>query len=300
MDRNSKIEYAYTMGDIKASDDFGGIIGYNNDQSSIEYCFNNANLKGNQIGGIVGRNIGSIENCYNTGELTTIGEMGNVIGGIASYSSGSIINCYNTGKIHNEGKITNGIISIGGVVGSLRDGNIENCINYAEILINSETGWKLDIGGIVGANEGFDDENAVIKNLYNLGNLNITGISKNTDKGQVGGVIGNYEATGINNLNISLCYNAGEIIDTPIFSGNFIGKIEGENKIVSGDISSNYCLNNLKPIGNISELPSTIGISQISKDEMNLKIKDVNDILGENFMEDTNNINNGYPILFWQ
>ena len=302
MDRNSRVEYSYVRGKIKSigSSATGGIAGYNNDNSSVVCCYNNANIEGNRIGGIVGENTGIIENCYNVGELITIGKGGNRIGGIAGYSSGSIINCYNTGKIHNEGEITNGIIWIGGVVGNLRNGNIENCINYAGILINSATGWELNIGGIVGNNDGFDDQNIILRNVYNLGNLSVTGVSIREDRGQVGGIVGNYTATNLNNFKIISCYNAGEILYTPIFSGSFIGKLVGENYIESGDINSNFCLNNIKPIGNMDSEQSIIGISQISKDEMNSKIENVKEILGENFKEDTNNINNGYPILFWQ
>ena len=56
-------------------------------------------FKGNEfVGGVCGRNEGTITNCYNAGNLTAI-QSGANIGGICGDNDGTIANCYNTGTV---------------------------------------------------------------------------------------------------------------------------------------------------------------------------------------------------------
>ena len=58
-------------------------------------------FKGNEfVGGVCGRNDGTITNCYNTGNLTAIDPTA-AIGGICGYNGngGTIANCYNTATV---------------------------------------------------------------------------------------------------------------------------------------------------------------------------------------------------------
>ena len=67
------------------------------------------------VGGVCGRNGGSLTNCYNTGNVR-----GNeTVGGVCGMNSGSLTNCYNTGNV--QGKET-----VGGVCGR-NPGTITNC-----------------------------------------------------------------------------------------------------------------------------------------------------------------------------
>ena len=87
----------------------GGIAGSVSESATIKNCFvdgsiNASYFSGSDIGGIVGSNSGTIQNCYNMSSISasaTVADPRVVYngGGIAGYSSGTISNCYNTGNI---------------------------------------------------------------------------------------------------------------------------------------------------------------------------------------------------------
>ena len=105
-------------------------------------------FKGNEfVGGVCGRNDGTITNCYNTGNLTAI-ESSAAIGGICGINDngGTIANCYNTGTVTATGSTA----SVGGVCGcSLAP--ISNCYNIGTVTATSS---GADISGICGYNFG--------------------------------------------------------------------------------------------------------------------------------------------------
>ena len=105
-------------------------------------------FKGNDfVGGVCGRNDGTIINCYNAGNLTDI-ESSAGIGGICGYNGkgGTIANCYNTGTVTATGSAA----SVGGVCGcSLAP--ISNCYNIGTVTATSS---GADISGICGYNFG--------------------------------------------------------------------------------------------------------------------------------------------------
>ena len=112
-------------------------------------------FKGNEfVGGVCGRNGGTITNCYNAGNLTAI-ESSAAIGGICGYNDGgTITNCYNTGTVTATGQVA----SVGGVCGS-STAPISNCYNIGTVTATSSS---ADISGICGYNFG------PIKNCYYL------------------------------------------------------------------------------------------------------------------------------------
>ena len=101
-------------------------------------------FKGNVfVGGVCGRNDGTITNCYNAGNLTAIDPTA-AIGGICGYNvnGGTIANCYNTGTVTATGSVA----SVGGVCGcSLAP--ISNCYNIGTVTATSS---GADISGICG------------------------------------------------------------------------------------------------------------------------------------------------------
>ena len=105
-------------------------------------------FKGNDfVGGVCGRNDGTITNCYNAGNLTAIDPTA-AIGGICGYNGkgGTIANCYNTGTVTATGSVA----SVGGVCGcSLAP--ISNCYNIGTVTATSS---GADISGICGYNFG--------------------------------------------------------------------------------------------------------------------------------------------------
>ena len=77
----------------------GGIVG-SHSSGSILLSYNKAAITGGKdnygyLGGIAGSASGSIENCYNWGNLQT----GKYFGGLVGYLSGTITNCYSTGSV---------------------------------------------------------------------------------------------------------------------------------------------------------------------------------------------------------
>ncbi len=133
---------------------------YFNDNSTRIGLFGSSNADGNIknvgvvdsyfkgddfVGGVCGRNDGTITNCYNAGNLTAI-ESSATIGGICGYNGGTIVNCYNTGTVTATGSIP----SVGGVCGC-SIAPISNCYNTGTV---TATGSSADIGGICGYNFG--------------------------------------------------------------------------------------------------------------------------------------------------
>ena len=111
-------------------------------------------FKGNEfVGGVCGRNDGTITNCYNAGNLTAI-ESSAAIGGICGYNGGTVTNCYNTGTVTATGSIA----SVGGVCGC-SIAPISNCYNIGTVTATSS---GADISGICGYNYG------PVKNCYYL------------------------------------------------------------------------------------------------------------------------------------
>ena len=134
--------------------------------------------------------------------------------------------------------------------------------NVEKCYNNGNIDGDNNIGGIVGINKGS------ISSSYNTGK--ITGVG--------------YRAGGICGQNSS---------DSYIYSCYNIGNVDVENNpggIVGGDfgtITNCYYLNTIIKDSN----------EQAKSEE---ELKNMFSELGSDFKEDTENINNGYPILIWQ
>ena len=113
---SGKIEKLSVSGDINGNNYVGGVVGLN--LGSVENCHNTGTVTGtgDYVGGVVGDNRGSVINCYNTGTVS-----GNRVGGVVGYNISSVTNCYNTGTVTG----TDGYV--GGVVGYNISGNVTGC-----------------------------------------------------------------------------------------------------------------------------------------------------------------------------
>lgn len=119
---SGKVEAAYNTGAINASGstNVGGIAGVNEQGGELDQVFNtvmtadgqNAITGGNNVGGLIGTNSGTLSNAYNTTEVkpTNSGVVGNAVG----ENSGTITNIYaaNTtghliGSGYDKSKVTN-------------------------------------------------------------------------------------------------------------------------------------------------------------------------------------------------
>ena len=199
----------------------GGVCGWNT--GTIENCYNTGDVSGTSeysfvyAGGVCGLNdYGTIENCYNTGDVSGTCEYGFVYaGGVCGLNDyGTIENCYNTGDV--SGTSEYGFVYAGGVCGLNDYGTIENCYNTGDV---SGTGTRTDASGHAGGVCGCNDY-GTIENCYNTGEVSGTGTS--TDgAGYDGGVCGRNTGT------IENCYNTGEV--SGIYGFVYAGGVCGAN-----------------------------------------------------------------------
>lgn len=165
-----KITNCSFSGYVSGNDEVGGIAGVNEDGGEIRKCTSSAAIVGNHsTGGIAGSNHGIINNCTNSGEINTHSEevsydleditmesledwnsTSNVAahvdsGGIAGISDGKIYYCTNTGSVGYPHVGYN----VGGIVGRLHQGYLQNCTNTGHIQ------GRKDVGGIAGQMEPF-------------------------------------------------------------------------------------------------------------------------------------------------
>ena len=184
----------------------GGVVGYNTTNGTlngtISASHNTGAVKGEQyVGGVVGNNHTVVEDCYNTGQVTSTGDYaGGVVGRNTYYFfdpsreewKGEISTSYNTGAV-------SGGSYVGGVAGY-------NCVTIAQCFnTGSVTGSRNYTGGVVGCNAYYIDDRfepagvvkkypGEIQNTYNAGA--VTGVD------YVGGVFGHLEE----NASANECY----------------------------------------------------------------------------------------------
>jgi len=135
-------------GSVSGRYNIGGLVAYNY-IGSISNCYSTGDVNGvEHVGGLVGENQGSISNCYSTGDVSG----GWWVGGMVGENQGSVSNCYSTGDV-------NGLDEVGGLVG--HNGTIEWLPRqppreFPGFIHNSySTGnvqGEFNVGGLVGYN----------------------------------------------------------------------------------------------------------------------------------------------------
>jgi type II secretion system protein G len=174
---------------INSDKNYIGLFGCISETSEIKKIgLENINVAGGDyVGGLVGKNYGTITDCYATGEVTGNENTGGLVG--RTYFS-PITNCYATGNITGN-KYT------GGLVGRNDDGTLTNCYATAEVIGGSNT------GGLVGWNCG------PIENCYATGNVN--------GADRTGGLVGRNDET------LTNCYATGEVTGNNDYTGGLAG-----------------------------------------------------------------------------
>lgn len=167
---HGKILNCSVYGNVSGDQDVGGIAGVNEASGEIRRSQSLALVTGNHsAGGICGSNLGTLNNCKNTGSIniystevtyeledltmenledlnsTANAEAHTDTGGIAGYSEGKIYYCSNSGTVGYQHIGYN----TGGIVGRLHQGYVQNCTNTGHIM------GRKDVGGIVGQMEPF-------------------------------------------------------------------------------------------------------------------------------------------------
>ena len=176
----------------------GGIVGTAKGVT-ITNCINNGDVVDSMlsatypycVGGIAGSatSASRITNCGNIGAVTSrLKSTGGVVGTFA----GTVEKCFNTGDV-------DGIYNVGGIVGAIysKETKITDCYNLGKVTCNVPTKELSEkcskgVGGIVGNPGSTSNKGNVVTNCYNAGT--ITNADAATTDITVGGVIGSSSA----------------------------------------------------------------------------------------------------------
>lgn len=179
-------------GSITGTHETAGIIGYSDHSEISNCTNSGAVSGFATVGGIVGKmGGGSIVSCKNTATVKAskardIDGDGNLdgayLGGIAGWIAGNVNNCYNSGTVTTETSWGNSNI-VGGIVGFLVNGKtVSYCYNSGTIVGSSQ------IGGIIGYLPG---ALTTVTYCYHSGRINSVWNENNVAKGSLGYITGN-------------------------------------------------------------------------------------------------------------
>ena len=165
-------------------------------------------------GGLIGSASGSVENCHVTGLTMTMTTPDS--GFTAAYWIGGLVGALDAGQINEcstSGKIIekSGKGSIGGLIGELGE---TSKITYsrADVALDVKADYYggADVGGFIGKGNGKSNAETVIRNCYATGNV--------TGGAYTGGFAG-----GIWGLNIINCYATGNVSGAAASMASFVG-----------------------------------------------------------------------------
>lgn len=174
-------------GEVTAGDWVGGVVGYN--EGTVDNCHNEVAITvkenvfdGAWAGGIVGENRGTVQDCSNNGKVaaTTDLMMEAGVGGVVGDNSGTIENCCNNDTVTVTAETTFYLTSgTGGIVGYNYYGTVYKCRNEAAVKAEGD---DANVGGVVGGN---NIQTYSINSCINKGSVAAKG-----DRADVGGVAG--------------------------------------------------------------------------------------------------------------
>ncbi|OGN97592.1 MAG: hypothetical protein A2Z77_04310 [Chloroflexi bacterium RBG_13_51_36] len=146
----------------------------------------NGNVIGyDSVGGLVGKNEGTVRSSYACGNVT--GDLG--VGSLVGVNGGTVANSYSSGRVI-------GRDDIGGLVGE-NEGTVSNSYSVGTVSGNDF------IGNLVGVNGG------TVSNSYTSGSVNGSDF--------VGGLVGRNEGT------VSKCYSMGSVAGNE-YAGGLVGQ----------------------------------------------------------------------------
>lgn len=219
--------------------------------------------------------------------------------GLFSYNYGTIINIglKNVNITENYIPPTGSrTCFVGGLVGRNNGGKISNVYVSGNISSKlSEEGYPyaaIRTGGIVG-----QVTDSILENSYNLSNVNIKGFSKSDGMPNLGGLAGSlsFNASLINSYNIGYIDNS-QNQEGIIVAGSIVGSISQS----SATITNCYYLQSTYSTGIGDNHGTADNKENLVKSSDYMKSDEFLNLLGNNFKKDSQNINNGYPILNWQ
>jgi hypothetical protein len=152
---NSSKEYQIQVAGLFGVVGSGGMVKNVNISGNVSGDIYSRNSTGVYIGGLVGTNFGTVEECFSTCAISNLSinnddyiGIGGLVGN--AYSGAVIRNCYNVGAVSADIYVTDTSYRnyIGGMVG-LADCQLYNCYSAAPISISTNS-YNLRLGGFVG------------------------------------------------------------------------------------------------------------------------------------------------------
>ncbi|MBQ0040485.1 MAG: fibronectin type III domain-containing protein [Clostridiales bacterium] len=265
----------------------GGIAGIAEGSTSIYNCTSTSVIDGDGsgVGGIVGTVKGSgirIQKCRNDGKITSISnKVGGILGDGGSYTV-AVSNCKNYGDITTEMRGSSYKYSVGGIIGFC-EGNTtcSGCVNNGTVTANGTT---CSVAGIAG-----NMSKGTIENCYNAGSI-VSNTSN--DAAEVAG-IANLGSTKSYNVTVENCYNIGKMSKGAANKAHTFGGI-----VAGGSIDCNKIENSFCSTSSVAAVGGSAGIAgEVVADDM---LKTYAATLGSAYLDDTDNANQGFPVLAWE
>lgn len=277
------------------------LFGYNGEGSLVKNLTVYGNVSGeSNVGGLCNASYGSFEGCVNRVNVTATGQrVGGIVGLLGSSTDGHISNCANYGTISTTHESTweSGDYNygfIGGIVG-MSYVPVSGCLNAGSVTASSNSYGSSNVGGIVGSLD-----SAALTHCYNTGTISAAHYGA--------GIVGN--ATGSASA-ITNCYNVGTISVVGNATNPQSGAIAG-TLANSATVSNCYFLKGCYTYtqGLTSHTDEGVGYSSTAsaaqtecKLASEMKLESFVIALSptqKSFHVDSENINEGYPILAWQ
>lgn len=213
--QNHSISGLYANNDGTMLGLFGAVTG------TVKDITVSGEISGNSvIGGIAGWCSGSITNCHSSVNITSLREAGGIVGTLNN--GGVISGCENSGNVAIENKET----YAGGIAGHNIDGLVSECSNSGRIE-NGLDGFRNKLGGIVG----FLD-NGKIQDSHNTGdvvsNAETASYTADTTQNYVGGIVG-YSSYGT----VTNSDNSGSVHNAVDYAGGVAGCLKGGDTVLS-------------------------------------------------------------------
>lgn len=228
----------------------------------------NINVTGDSLstGGIAGYLEGKIIYCEYSGSVSG----GMYVGGITGQTglNAKVTECRNTASVA-------GTQSIGGITGAVSYGTISKCINTGSVGTEDKS---QQAGGIVGLMSNY----AVVEGCYNTGTV--------IGKKNLGGLAGEATVCAVPQG----CYNIGSVA-SGINTGGSVGSYTG-SAYISQTTGSFYLAESQAAATD----KTATGASSATMKKAAFVTKLNQQIGTEFFAEDTEKLNDGYPILKWQ
>lgn len=224
---------------------------------------------GNYVGAVVGDLKGTIDNCHVTDTVAINGK---------SYVGGVVGELDNGGAVHqcsNAGTVTASADNAGGIAGRIYS-------NASNALTNSVNTGNVTAVRYAGGIAGTLYNNGTVENVYSTGNVTATSM-------YAGGLIGDFRYGTVQNA-----YTTSNI-DAETHGGVF-GFLESPN--VQKTVQNVFYLNTISDdaVGNANGCVIQGTPQAATSDELKIKAE----ALGDAFYENDTDLNNGYPLLYWQ